>query len=52
MPDDAPARVAYYIGYKIVEDYMQNNKISIQDLIYLDNSRAFLQKSKYKPKKQ
>lgn len=51
MPEDAPARVAYYIGYKIVKDYMQNNEISIEDLIYLDNSRAFLQKSKYKPKK-
>ena len=51
MPDEAPARVAYYIGYKIVEDYMQNNEISIKDLIYLDNSRTFLQKSKYKPKK-
>ncbi len=51
MPQEAPGRVAYYIGYKIVNEYMNNNEIDIEELMYLTDSRKFLQESKYKPTK-
>ena len=51
MPKEAPGRVAYFIGYRIVCDYMQNNKIDIESLIYLIDSNEFLKKSRYKPNK-
>jgi hypothetical protein len=51
MPDDAPARVAYFIGYKMVNEFMDNNKMDIEQLMYLTNSRQFLKRSKYKPTK-
>jgi hypothetical protein len=51
MPQEAPGRVAYYIGYKMVNEYMNNNKIDIEELMYLTDSRKFLQQSKYKPTK-
>lgn len=51
MPKEAPGRVAYFIGYKMVSEYMENNKIDIEGLMYLTNSREFLHKSKYKPTK-
>jgi len=51
MPQESPGRVAYYIGYKMVNEYMDNNKIDIEQLMYLTDSRKFLQESKYKPTK-
>jgi len=51
MPPQAPGRVAYYIGYKMVNEYMDNNEINVEELMYLTDSRKFLQQSKYKPKK-
>ena len=49
MPQESPGRVAYYIGYKMVNEYMDNNEIDIEELMYLTDSRKFLQESKYKP---
>jgi len=51
MPPQAPGRVAYYIGYKMVNEYMDNNEIDVEELMYLADSRKFLQQSKYKPTK-
>ncbi len=51
MPNEAPARIAYFIGYKMVKKYMSNNKIDIEELMYLTDSREFLRKSEYKPNK-
>ena len=51
MPPQAPGRVAYYIGYKMVNEYMDNNEIDVEELMYLTDSRKFLQQSKYKPTK-
>ena len=51
MPAEAPGRVAYYIGYKMVNEYMDNNRIDVEELMYLTDSRKFLQQSKYKPTK-
>ena len=51
MPKEAPGRVAYFIGYRIVNSYMENNKIDIRELMSLTDSRQFLQDSRYKPNK-
>ena len=51
MPPEAPGRVGYYIGYRMVSEYMNNNEIDIEDLMYLIDSREFLKQSKYKPTK-
>jgi len=51
MPPQAPGRVAYYIGYKMVNEYMDNNEIDVEGLMYLTDSRKFLRQSKYKPTK-
>jgi len=51
MPPESPGRVGYYIGYKMVSEYMDNNKIDVEQLMYLSDSRQFLQQSKYKPTK-
>ena len=54
MPHDSPGRVAYFIGYKIVSDFMLRTdriEISIEDMMKLRDSRQFLKLSKYKPSK-
>ncbi len=51
MPAEAPARVAYYIGFQMVNNFMKNNKINMHQLMRLTDSRKFLQQSKYKPTK-
>ena len=51
MPKEAPGRVAYFIGYKMVKKYMKNNTIDITELMSLTDSREFLRKSRYKPNK-
>ncbi len=51
IPPEAPGRVGYYIGYRMVSEYMKNNEIDIEDLMYLTDSREFLKQSKYKPTK-
>ena len=49
IPGRAPGRLAYYIGYKMVNEYMDNNEIDVEELMYLTDSRKFLKQSKYKP---
>lgn len=48
----SPARVGNYIGYKIVEKYMEENKISLDSLIKINDNSIILQKSMYKPVKK
>jgi len=51
MPAESPGRVAYYIGYKMVSEFMDNNEVDTEELMYLTDSRRFLQQSRYKPTK-
>ena len=51
MPKEAPSRVAYFIGYKIVNSYMKNNKVSINELMLENDYSKILNNSKYKPRK-
>jgi gliding motility-associated lipoprotein GldB len=50
--DDAksPGRVGQYIGWQIVRSFMKKNKVSLQQLIHMDEEEIF-KKSGYKPKK-
>ena len=54
MPNDSPSRVAYFIGYQIVSEFMEKTdriEIPIEDMINFSDSRQFLKLSKYKPLK-
>ena len=51
MPNKAPSRVGYYIGYRILQDYMQNNNVSLNDVVKENDYRKILKNSRYKPKK-
>ncbi len=53
MPPEAPGRIANWIGLKIVESYLRKHpETSLQELLTLQDSDAFLQASKYKPKRK
>lgn len=49
MPKESPGRLGYWVGYKIIESYMNNNSVSITELMQNDNSQEILLQSKYKP---
>lgn len=48
----SPARVGNYIGYKIVESFMKENKIGLDSLMKIEDNQLILQQSKYKPTKK
>jgi gliding motility-associated lipoprotein GldB len=47
---DSPGRIGTWIGWKIVQSFMKNNNVSLQEMLLLDTEVIF-RKSKYKPKK-
>ena len=50
MTQQSPSRIAYYIGYKIVKNYMQKNKdVTVKELMHESDFMSILNKSKYKP---
>ncbi len=52
MPEMAPGRTANYIGWKIIEAYMNRfPTTSFEELLNLKDAQAILTKSKYKPKR-
>ena len=50
IDNDSPGRVGQWIGWQIVRSFMQNNEVTLQDMLKMD-SKALFEKSKYKPKK-
>jgi gliding motility-associated lipoprotein GldB len=48
IDQDTPGGIARFMGYQIVSTYMQNNDVSIQDLISMDAQTIF-NNSRYKP---
>lgn len=48
---DSPGRIGVWFGWQIVNSFVKNNDIGLQDLIVTDNEEIF-KKSKYKPKKK
>jgi uncharacterized protein YjaZ len=47
---DSPGRIGTWFGWQIVNSFMENNKLSLQEMIVTDNEEIF-KRSKYKPKK-
>jgi hypothetical protein len=49
---ESPGKIGYFIGYRIVESYMQNNlNVTLAALMENHDSHLILNRSKYKPKK-
>ncbi len=48
--NETPGRIGIWFGWQIVKAYMENNEVSIQDMLQTKNDEIFKQ-SKYKPKK-
>lgn len=46
----SPGKIGVWIGWQIVHSFMQNNDVSLQELLKTDEATIF-KKSKYKPKK-
>lgn len=50
ITQESPGRLGVYIGWKIIESYMKNNKdITLQQLMKLNEYQLILEKSGYKP---
>ncbi|MDP3354173.1 MAG: gliding motility lipoprotein GldB [Flavobacteriaceae bacterium] len=47
---ESPGRIGVWIGWKIVESYLKNNEVSLDEMIKISPEELF-EKSKYKPKK-
>jgi gliding motility-associated lipoprotein GldB len=47
---DSPGRIGTWFGWQIVSSFMENNNLSLQEMIVTDNEEIF-KRSKYKPKK-
>jgi len=50
MPNESPGRLGYWVGYKIIQNYIQHNDVSLEELMRNTNSQQILLNSKYKPK--
>lgn len=50
IDNDSPGRVGQWIGWQIVRSFMENNEVSVPDMLKMDSKQLF-EKSKYKPKK-
>ena len=50
VDNESPGKVGAYIGWQIVNSYMENNEVSLQQLLQT-NAQEIFKKSKYKPKK-
>lgn len=50
IDNESPGRIGMWIGWQIVRSYMQNNDVSLQQLLQADAKEIF-DNSKYKPKK-
>lgn len=51
IPQDAPPRLAEWLGWQIVRKYMDENKeVTLQQLFEEKDARKILSKSRYKPK--
>jgi hypothetical protein len=50
MSNKSPGRIAYWLGWKIVDEYMANNtSLTLEKLMQNINAQEILQQSGYKP---
>jgi len=50
LDNESPGRIGQFIGWQIVNSYMQNNEVSLQQMLNTSAEEIF-NKSKYKPEK-
>jgi len=50
IDNETPGRVGQWIGWQIVRSFMENNEVTVQQMLKMDAKEIF-EKSKYKPKK-
>ena len=50
IDNETPGRVGTWVGWQIVRSFMNNNDVTLQQVLQMDPMELF-QKSKYKPKK-
>lgn len=50
IDNESPGRIGVWMGWQIVRSFMNNNEVSLQQLMTLDAKEIF-ERSKYKPKK-
>ncbi len=50
IDNESPDRVGQFIGWEIVTSYMENNNVSLQQLL-LEDAETIFNRSKYKPKR-
>lgn len=48
---DSPGKIGVWFGWQIVNAYMENNDLTLQEMVGLDNEELF-RNSKYKPRKK
>ena len=48
---DSPGKIGVWFGWQIVNAFMENNDLTLQEMVGLDNEELF-RNSKYKPKKK
>ncbi|WP_293870773.1 gliding motility lipoprotein GldB [Flavobacterium sp.] len=51
IDNESPGRVGQWIGWQIVRSFMQNNDVSLQDMLKI-SPKVLFEKSKYKPQKE
>lgn len=50
LPEEAPGRTANWVGYRIVEAFMnRNSSATLKELVEMDDAQELLDRSKYKP---
>lgn len=50
IDNESPGRTGAWLGWQMVRSYMQNNEVTLQQMLKTD-SKTLFEKSKYKPKK-
>ncbi len=50
IDNESPGRIGTWVGWQIVRSFMENNNVTLQELLNT-NAKELFEKSKYKPKK-
>lgn len=50
IDNESPGRVGQWLGWQIVKSFMENNDVSLQDMLAM-NAKTIFENSKYKPAK-
>jgi E3 ubiquitin-protein ligase DOA10 len=46
---ESPGRAVIWLGYRIIESYMRNNKVSLEALLEDNDYQQILAKAKFRP---